>query len=79
MDQQAHEAVEAAHLGAVRLGVVHVERAGMAVDLADRMDFLCNPECGFLQAVVLCILGQDDETAAADAGDAAGGRQVPVQ
>ena len=51
----------------------------MAVDLADRMDFLCNPECGFLQAVVLCILGQDDETAAADAGDAAGGRQVLVQ
>ena len=79
MEQQAHEAVEAARLGAVCLGVVHVERAGVSVDLADRMDFLRGLERGFLQVVVLCTLGQDDEAAATDAGDAAGGRQVLVQ
>ena len=54
------------------LCVVQEERAVVPVDLLDGVDLLREVQDGLLQAHVLCRLGEDEETAVADAGKAAG-------
>lgn len=79
LDQEAQQAVDAADLGAVALGVVQEEVAGMAVDGFDIMDLLYELQQGLLDGGILLRLGKDEEAAAADAGDAAGGWQVLLE
>lgn len=76
VDQEAQQAVDAAHFGAVYQGVVHQELAGMAFELRDGMEVLRDRQEGLLDGVVLLPLVDHEEAAVADAGDTAVSWQV---
>lgn len=75
LDQELQEAVEAAALRAAHRSVVHVERAGAAVDALDGMDGIGNLDIRFLQGGDEGGLLEQQETTATDMRDRDGLRQ----